>query len=34
MELIKVKNVNKTYKTGVTALYDLSLSIEKANLYL
>lgn len=29
MELIKVKNVNKTYKTGVTALYDLSLSIEK-----
>ncbi len=29
MELIKVKNVNKTYKTGVTALYDLSLTINK-----
>ena len=29
MELIKIKNVTKTYKTGVTALYDLSLTIEK-----
>src|SRR5574344_1355231 len=29
LELIKIKNVTKTYKTGVTALYDLSLTIEK-----
>ena len=29
MDLIKIKNVYKTYKTGVTAVYDLSLNIEK-----
>ncbi len=29
MDLIKIKNVEKTYKTGVTAIYDLSLNIEK-----
>lgn len=29
MELIRVKNVYKKYKTGVTALYDLSLTIKK-----
>lgn len=29
MDLIKIKNVDKTYKTGVTAVYDLSLNIEK-----
>ena len=29
MDLIKIKNVNKTYKTGVTAIYDLNLEIEK-----
>ncbi len=29
MDLIKIRNVDKTYKTGVTAVYDLSLDIEK-----
>ena len=29
MDLIRIKNVDKTYKTGVTAVYDLSLDIEK-----
>ena len=29
MDLIRVKDVTHTYKTGVTALYDLNLSIEK-----
>lgn len=29
VDLIRIKNVNKTYKTGVTAIYDLSLTIEK-----
>ncbi len=29
MSFINVKNVKKTYKNGVTALYDLSLKIEK-----
>ncbi len=29
MDLIRIKNVEKTYKTGVTAIYDLSLNIEK-----
>ena len=29
MELIKIKNVTKQYKNGVTAIYDLSLSIKK-----
>ena len=29
MDLIRVRNVNKTYKTGVTAIYDMDLTIEK-----
>lgn len=29
MELINIKNVNKTYKTGVNAIHDLSLKIKK-----
>lgn len=29
MDLIKIKGVDKTYKTGVTAVYDLNLEIEK-----
>lgn len=29
MNLIKMINVEKTYKTGVTAIYDLNLTIEK-----
>lgn len=29
MDLIQFKNVTKTYKTGVTAVYDLDLTIEK-----
>ena len=29
MDIIKIKNVRKTYKTGKTAIYDLSLNIEK-----
>ena len=29
MDLIKIRNVNKTYKTGVTAIHDLSLDIQK-----
>lgn len=29
MDLIRIKNVKKTYKTGVTAIQDLSLNIEK-----
>ena len=29
MDLIKIKKVYKTYKTDVTAVYDLSLNIEK-----
>jgi len=29
MDLIRLKNVTKTYKTGVTAVYDLDLNIEK-----
>ena len=29
MDLIRLKNVNKTYKTGVTAVYDLDLNIKK-----
>lgn len=29
MDLIRIKNVTKTYKTGVTAVYDLNLNIEK-----
>ena len=29
MDLIRMKNVKKTYKNGTTALYDLSLNIQK-----
>ena len=31
MEFIRFKNVTKQYKNGVTALYELSLSIEKGD---
>ncbi len=31
MDLIQFKKVTKTYKTGVTALYDLDLNIEKGD---
>ena len=29
MDLIRIKNVKKTYKTGTTAIYDLDLNIKK-----
>ena len=29
MDLIRLANVKKTYKTGVTAIQDLNLSIKK-----
>lgn len=29
MDLIRMKNVKKTYKNGTTALYDMTLNIEK-----
>lgn len=29
MDLIRMRNVNKTYKTGVTAVYDVNLDIKK-----
>lgn len=29
MDLIRLKNVKKTYKTGTTAIYDLDLNIKK-----
>lgn len=29
MDLIRIKDVKKTYKTGTTAIYDLNLSIKK-----
>ena len=29
MDLIKIKDVTKTYKNGVTALYNVSLDIKK-----
>ena len=29
MDLIRIKDVTKTYKNGVTALYNISLDIEK-----
>ena len=29
MDLIRVRNVKKTYKTGVTAIHDMDLSIKK-----
>ena len=31
MDLIRMKNVEKKYKTGVTAIYDLNLAIEKGS---
>ena len=31
MDLIRVKNVEKKYKNGVTAIYDLNLAIEKGS---
>ena len=31
MDLIRVKNVEKRYKNGVTAIYDLNLAIEKGS---
>ena len=31
MDLIRIKNVEKKYKNGVTAIYDLSLDIEKGS---
>ncbi len=31
MDLIRIKNVNKQYKNGVTAIYDLTLSIKKGS---
>ncbi len=31
MELINIKNVNKRYKNGVTAVYDLNLKIKKGD---
>lgn len=31
MDLIQIRNVKKTYKNGVTALYDLDLDIEKGD---
>lgn len=29
MDLIRMRNVNKTYKTGITAVYDVNLDIKK-----
>ena len=29
MSFIQIRNVKKTYKTGVTAIHDISLNIEK-----
>ncbi|MDD6878798.1 MAG: cell division ATP-binding protein FtsE [bacterium] len=31
MELINIRNVNKKYKNGVTAIYDLNLKIKKGD---
>ena len=31
MEFIKFRNVEKTYKNGVNALYDLNLEIKKGH---
>ena len=31
MDLIRMKDVNKRYKNGVTAIYDLDLRIEKGD---
>ena len=32
MDLIRLKNVNKKYKNGVTAIYDMNLSIKTGSL--
>lgn len=29
MDLIRLRNINKTYKNGVTAIYDMDLTIQK-----
>lgn len=29
MDLIRLRNVNKTYKNGVTAIYDMNLNVKK-----
>ena len=29
MDLIRLRNINKTYKNGVTAIYDMDLTIRK-----
>ena len=29
MDLIRLRNINKTYKNGVTAIYDMDLTIKK-----
>lgn len=34
MAQIEIKDVKKRYKTGVTAIYDLNLEIEKENSFL
>lgn len=34
MDLIRIKHVEKKYRNGVTAIYDLNLAIEKAHLFL
>ena len=31
MELIRIRNVTKKYKNGVTAVYDLNLKIKKGD---
>ena len=31
MDLIRIKNVEKKYKNGVTAIYDLNLAIQKGS---
>lgn len=31
MDLIRLKNVNKKYKNGVTAIYDMTLSLKKGS---
>ena len=31
MDIIRLKNINKRYKNGVTAIHDLNLTIEKGS---
>lgn len=33
MEFIKFRNVEKTYKNGVNAVYDMNLDIKKVSSY-